>query len=135
MNGNIRILAERPFYGRQVRLLFIAENERGETYRVMPLVWQKMEDNDPLLDAGNDTACLRWKEAQQLMDELWRCGVRPSSGEGNTGELQATQKHLDDMRKQSQQLLNHVLRPPFNITEIPPGTPGPFINPFGDSNR
>ena len=38
-------------------------------------------------------------EAQVLMDSLWDCGIRPSEGSGSAGALQATQKHLDDMRK------------------------------------
>ena len=38
-------------------------------------------------------------EIQNLMDELWRTGIRPSSGEGNIGQIGATEKHLNDMRK------------------------------------
>lgn len=37
-------------------------------------------------------------EAQQLMDELWRAGVRPKDGTGSTGQIAAMQLHLDDMR-------------------------------------
>ncbi len=36
--------------------------------------------------------------AQQLIDALWRAGLRPSEGTGSAGALAATQKHLDDMR-------------------------------------
>lgn len=36
--------------------------------------------------------------AQQLMDELWRCGLRPSQGQGSAGSLAATERHLEDMR-------------------------------------
>lgn len=39
------------------------------------------------------------REAQQLMDELGRCGVKPSDGTDSTGALKATQNHLEDMRK------------------------------------
>jgi hypothetical protein len=42
---------------------------------------------------------LEIQEAQQLMDELWQCGLRPSKGTGSAGSLRATEKHLDDMRK------------------------------------
>jgi hypothetical protein len=38
------------------------------------------------------------KDAQQLMDELWGCGLRPSEGTGSAGSLAATQRHLEDMR-------------------------------------
>lgn len=37
-------------------------------------------------------------EAQQLVDELWQCGLRPSEGSGSAGAMAATQKHLEDMR-------------------------------------
>jgi hypothetical protein len=36
--------------------------------------------------------------AQQLMDELWRCGLRPSEGSGSAGALAATERHLQDLR-------------------------------------
>lgn len=37
--------------------------------------------------------------SQQLMDELWSCGIRPSEGSGSAGSLRATEKHLADMHK------------------------------------
>lgn len=37
--------------------------------------------------------------AQQLMDELWQCGLRPSEGTGSAGSLKATENHLKDMQK------------------------------------
>ena len=39
------------------------------------------------------------EEVQQLMDELWRVGLRPTEGTGSAGSLAATEKHLNDMRK------------------------------------
>jgi hypothetical protein len=38
-------------------------------------------------------------EARELMDCLWAAGVRPTNGEGNAGQLGATERHLEDMRK------------------------------------
>lgn len=37
-------------------------------------------------------------EAQQLIDQLWDAGVRPTNGAGSVGQLAATEKHLNDMR-------------------------------------
>ena len=37
--------------------------------------------------------------AQQLMDELWQCGLRPTEGTGSAGSLAATERHLGDMQK------------------------------------
>jgi len=36
---------------------------------------------------------------QKMFQDLWNLGFRPSSGEGNVGQLGATEKHLADMRK------------------------------------
>jgi hypothetical protein len=38
------------------------------------------------------------EQAQQFMDELWRCGFRPTEGTGSAGSLAATERHLADMR-------------------------------------
>jgi hypothetical protein len=37
--------------------------------------------------------------AQELMDSLWDAGVRPAEGHGSTGQLAATERHLNDMRR------------------------------------
>jgi hypothetical protein len=44
------------------------------------------------------TLSLSTEQAQQLMDQLWRCGCRPTEAAGSAGSLAATQKHLEDMR-------------------------------------
>ena len=44
------------------------------------------------------TARLENEEAQFLIDELWRCGLRPSEGTGSAGSLAATERHLKDMQ-------------------------------------
>ena len=38
------------------------------------------------------------QQAQQLTDELWQCGLRPTEGAGSAGAMAATQRHLEDMR-------------------------------------
>ncbi len=47
--------------------------------------------------------------AQQLMDELWNVGFRPSEGTGSAGSLAATQRHLGDMRSLVGKLLKTEL--------------------------
>jgi hypothetical protein len=37
--------------------------------------------------------------AQQLMDSMWNCGIRPTQGAGSTGAMTAVQAHLEDMRR------------------------------------
>jgi hypothetical protein len=48
---------------------------------------------------GDPSMRLNRIEAQNLMDQLWESGLRPSSGEGNAGQLGAIERHLEDMRK------------------------------------
>ena len=45
------------------------------------------------------TMSIKHKEAQQLIDELWQAGLRPTEGTGSAGSLKATERHLEDMRK------------------------------------
>lgn len=42
---------------------------------------------------------LPFSAAQQLMDELWQAGCRPSQSIGSTGQVEAIKYHLEDMRK------------------------------------
>lgn len=37
--------------------------------------------------------------AQQLMDELWLAGLRPTAGAGQAGAIDAVKFHLEDMRR------------------------------------
>ena len=48
-------------------------------------------DFPPLMSVGPDMA-------QQMMDQLWDCGLRPSAGAGSVGQMAAVQAHLADMR-------------------------------------
>lgn len=41
---------------------------------------------------------IRSEEAQALMDSLWDAGLRPTAGSGSAGAMDATLRHLEDMR-------------------------------------
>lgn len=53
------------------------------------------------------TLTLSWTAAETLMNQLWHCGIRPEKV-GSAGQLSATEKHLEDMRKISFQYLDHM---------------------------
>lgn len=42
---------------------------------------------------------IRREEAQEFMDQLWNCGIRPTEGAGSVGQMAATERHLEDMRR------------------------------------
>ena len=55
-------------------------------------------------------------KSQELMNMLWECGLRPAQGHGSTGQLKATENHLEDMRKLSNKLLDAVIPPRYEVT-------------------
>jgi len=59
-----------------------------------PLVMEREEAGKYI----TPTALLTLRQAQQLVDELYRCGIRPSNGSGSAGSLAATEAQLKDMR-------------------------------------
>ena len=72
--------------------------EKHPTGRVMYAEKLTLRELPPAEIIGEPTMRLRNDEAQMLIDELWRCGLRPSEGSGSAGSLAATERHLKDMR-------------------------------------
>lgn len=72
-----------------------SDGSRSRVTHVATLTLSPHQDGD----YAEPTARLTRSEAQELMDALWRVGMRPSNGAGNVGQLAATEKHLEDMRR------------------------------------
>lgn len=72
----------------------------GKFAIALPVQMKVLTDEETMTATQNasPTFELRKDEAQQLMDELWRVGLRPSEGSGSAGSLAATERHLADMR-------------------------------------
>ena len=51
-----------------------------------------------LFDRG-PTLRLTPDEAQSIMNELWRVGIRPRDGAGSLAHVEATRAHLEDLRR------------------------------------
>lgn len=79
----------------------------GDGYRRSRVLGQPVEAV-PMNPGGSPqpTFSLTPQSAQQLMDQLWLCGLRPTEGTGSAGSLAATQKHLNDMREIVSKQLN-----------------------------
>lgn len=88
----IRVFKTTPRHGISV---FI-EEIRGENYALAePLIMTtRTEQFVPL----EPTTTLSLTAAQQLIDDLWDCGLRPSEGSGSAGAMAATERHLKDMQ-------------------------------------
>lgn len=74
-------------------LLYITENSGKERFVCRPLVFDKRN----LGEVFEPAVSLDDIDARQLMDSLWAAGVRPTNV-GSSGQLAATEKHLEDMR-------------------------------------
>ena len=61
-----------------------------------PIVFKERE----IGEYNEPTLTITTEQAQALMDNLYNLGIRPTDAKGsNAGALEATQKHLEDMRK------------------------------------
>jgi hypothetical protein len=89
---NIELFCERSWVNSQIEIYGkIGENQIVATLTSLPLSIGQSAVLSPILS-------INMTSAQQLIDELWRCGLRPSEGSGSAGALSATQKHLEGMR-------------------------------------
>jgi len=98
----IEVFAERRHWGGRIDLMFV-KRERGSSSCAAPLQFQPIEEGDV---PDEPTVRLHNDQAQALMDELWRCGLRPTEGSGSAGSLAATERHLKDMRSIAMGLLS-----------------------------
>ena len=95
MSVKIELKAERVWYRNRIDLAVIHNRPDGRRDVAQPLTMKTMEEGESITDP---TLSLNMDEAQLLIDELWRCGLRPSEGTGSAGSLAATERHLKDMQ-------------------------------------
>jgi hypothetical protein len=92
----LKIKCARPPFSMDghVEFLMIDRDEDGKRAVVKNLTLETVEQGAYL----HPTGTLDQQSAQELMDNLWECGFRPSEGTGSAGAMAATEKHLADMR-------------------------------------
>lgn len=83
-------------FGDTIGIYLAYRSEDGKT-RVPEVM--SLKEREPGMCDAMPTFELRPDTALRLMDELWHIGIRPTEGHGSTGQLAATEKHL-----------NHVIR-------------------------
>ena len=99
-NTSFRVHSDPWSYDRIEIRIAVVTNDNGVKFiqSAKPIGFENI---DPL-DIGKEIAPalrIRREEAQSLMDELWNCGLRPTSGAGSAGQLEAIQNHLKDLQK------------------------------------
>lgn len=90
-----------PFMADVVELLIVERTVTDgvtATAIAQPVVLQAVAEEERAM-IPPATLTLPPASAQQLMDELWRCGLRPTEGTGSAGALAATERHLQDLQK------------------------------------
>lgn len=91
----IEVRAEKAWFRNRIEFMVIQKSENGRTSVGRSITMQTIEEGEAF---GDPTFSLRPDEAQAMMDELWRVGLRPSEGTGSAGSLAATERHLKDMQ-------------------------------------
>lgn len=95
MNAKREVRAERRLYKAGVDLHFFERLHSGRIAVARNMVFEEIDEDDFV---GEGAIFLPIDAAQQLIDELWNCGLRPSEGTGSAGSLAATERHLQDMK-------------------------------------
>lgn len=98
----VEVMARREDWSDGVSIYLRQRTVGVGTAVARPVVFERLA-----FDGGIVEPMLRLgiQQAQQLMDELWQCGLRPSEGTGSAGSLAATERHLKDMQAVAMGLL------------------------------
>lgn len=89
----LEFFAESAMWYSTIRL-YGRDRSFGRVANIEPVIFKTPEEGElckPFLQLTLD-------QATELMDCLWGCGIRPSNGEGSSGQLSAVKYHLEDMR-------------------------------------
>lgn len=96
--GRKQWLAERSVAWRTINLyLRIDGSKKSQSWLATGLTFTPLTPENQCFQP-EPLMRLEQEEAQLLMDELWRAGIRPTEGQGSAGMMGAVQKHLEDMR-------------------------------------
>lgn len=93
----MEVMAKRERWARGISI-YLREVIVGHSYSMAKKVIFEKIENEVEMSFCDPMVTLDETVSQQLMDELWQCGLRPSEGTGSAGSLAATQRHLEDMR-------------------------------------
>ena len=74
--------------------LYLLKNEDGKRYNANEVRFEVCEEGNIIAPVSS----IDKSAAQVLMDDLWNVGIRPTITGVTTGQLKATEKHLQDMR-------------------------------------
>lgn len=94
---------ERNPVGDSISIYLFNRLPNGRIRIATEIVFQEIDATQAI--TINETIAVSYQTAQEIIDSLWDCGLRPSEGSGSAGALKATENHLKD----SQTILNRLL--------------------------
>lgn len=104
-----RVYVEQDFM-RFALILHFGQQQRADSDKVILLteaVWQEVEPGMYHQDAGIP---ISREAAQDLMNQLWGMGIRPSERPDHQDILRAKGDHIEDLRKIIYQVLEKAMR-------------------------
>jgi len=111
--GNRMIAIRRDHFGFREGLSIIGlkyePNARSRKVFELVPTWNEITEGSPL-GYSNDIV-LRPEQAQELMDSLWQCGMRPAQGSGSAGSLAATEAHLATVKEYLDRVMTLIEKP------------------------
>jgi hypothetical protein len=99
---SFRFHLQRSPFGRGLSLFISTKSDQESKICIADNLVFKTVPNHSILEPLTQ---LDMNEAQELMDELWHCGIRPTEGAGSACAMRATENHLADLRKITNKLL------------------------------
>lgn len=103
---NFHAHAELDFLSRSIRIHIFERRQDGDISILSDFQFKTINPSES--PEPDDSIGLPLETAQELMDALWQCGLRPSEGSGSAGALKATENHLHDMQEINRRLLTMV---------------------------
>ena len=76
--------------------LYAIKRMDGVRFALTTEISLKEVEPEALIDGPTMRLC--GDEAQQIMNELWRIGIRPKNGTGAVAHTESLQAHLEDLR-------------------------------------
>ena len=103
---NFHAHAELRFYSHSITLHLYERRQNGEMSLLSGLQFTTVKEAEMINPQEEITIPI--ETAQELIDSLWQCGLRPSESSENVGSLKALQDHLKDLQEFSHRLLSII---------------------------
>ena len=101
-NTQWRWYADKNIASQQVRFYNVGQTPDGKLkHRAFTEVKETIaEQGDVMIDGEAVTLAVDYDEAQQIMQELWECGIRPNGIESSNEYVQSLKDHIKTLQNQ-----------------------------------